>query len=80
MAQDSSLNASCYSLILFPSLFPSPFKLSKIVDGNVMIKMLVKDTPTLMGNKLKQNYFKVTSLSLSLYLYHALNVYTFSSL
>jgi hypothetical protein len=35
------------------------------VDGNVMIKMLVKDTPTLMGNKLKQNYFKVPSLSLS---------------
>jgi hypothetical protein len=31
----------------------------KIVDGNVMIKMLVKDTPTLMGNKLKQNYYKV---------------------
>jgi len=35
------------------------FKLiPKIVDGNLMIKMAVKDTPTLLGNKLKQYYFK----------------------
>lgn len=29
-----------------------------MVDGNLMIKMAVKDTPTLLGNKLKQYYFK----------------------
>jgi nitrate reductase NapE component len=35
------------------------FKLiPKIVDGNMIIKMAVKDTPTLLGNKLKQSYFK----------------------
>lgn len=31
----------------------------QIVDGNLMIKMAVKDTPALLGNKLKQYYFKV---------------------
>jgi len=36
------------------------FKLiPKILDGNLIIKMAVKDTPTLLGNKLKQYYFKV---------------------
>jgi hypothetical protein len=36
------------------------FKLiPKIVEGNMMVKMAVKDTPTLIGNKLKQYYFKV---------------------
>jgi hypothetical protein len=35
------------------------FKLiPKVVDGNMIIKMAVKDTPTLLGNKLKQYYFK----------------------
>jgi len=35
------------------------FKLiPKVVDGNMMIKMAVKDTPTLIGNKLKQYYHK----------------------
>jgi len=35
------------------------FKLiPKVVDGNLMIKMAVKDTPTLLGNKLKQYYYK----------------------
>eukprot|EP00596_Hydrurales_sp_CCMP1899_P010073 CAMPEP_0119044170 /NCGR_PEP_ID=MMETSP1177-20130426/29212_1 /TAXON_ID=2985 /ORGANISM="Ochromonas sp, Strain CCMP1899" /LENGTH=580 /DNA_ID=CAMNT_0007013793 /DNA_START=607 /DNA_END=2349 /DNA_ORIENTATION=+ len=35
------------------------FKLiPKIVDGNMIIKMAVKDTPTLLGNKLKQSYYK----------------------
>lgn len=35
------------------------FKLiPKILDGNLIIKMAVKDTPTLLGNKLKQYYFK----------------------
>ena len=35
------------------------FKLiPKIVDGNMIIKMAVKDTPTLLGNKLKQYYYK----------------------
>ena len=32
---------------------------SQIVDGTMMIKMAVKDTPTILGNKLKQHYFKV---------------------
>ena len=27
--------------------------LLQVVDGNLMIKMAVKDTPTLLGNKLK---------------------------
>jgi hypothetical protein len=35
------------------------FKLiPKIVEGNMVVKMAVKDTPTLIGNKLKQYYFK----------------------
>jgi len=35
------------------------FKLiPKVVDGNMIIKMAVKDTPTLLGNKLKQYYYK----------------------
>lgn len=35
------------------------FKLiPKIIDGNMIIKMAVKDTPTLLGNKLKQYYYK----------------------
>lgn len=35
------------------------FKLiPKVVDGNMIVKMAVKDTPTLLGNKLKQYYFK----------------------
>ena len=35
------------------------FKLiPKVVDGNMMIKLAVKDTPTLLGNKLKQYYYK----------------------
>ena len=39
------------------------FKLiPKVVDGNLMIKMAVKDTPTLIGNKLKQYYSKVRTL------------------
>lgn len=37
----------------------SRFKLiPKVVDGNMMVKMAVKDTPTLLGNKLKQYYYK----------------------
>lgn len=37
------------------------FKLiPKVVDGNMVIKMAVKDTPTLLGNKLKQYYHKVS--------------------
>ena len=36
------------------------FKLiPKVIDGNMIIKMAVKDTPTLLGNKLKQYYHKV---------------------
>ena len=35
------------------------FKLiPRVVDGNMIIKMAVKDTPTLLGNKLKQYYFR----------------------
>lgn len=35
------------------------FKLiPKVIDGNMIIKMAVKDTPTLLGNKLKQYYHK----------------------
>lgn len=35
------------------------FKLvPKIVEGNMVVKMAVKDTPTLLGNKLKQYYYK----------------------
>lgn len=35
------------------------FKLiPRVVDGNMMIKMAVKDTPTLLGNKLKQYYYR----------------------
>ena len=35
------------------------FKLiPRVLDGNMIIKMAVKDTPTLIGNKLKQYYFK----------------------
>lgn len=35
------------------------FKLiPRILDGNMIIKMAVKDTPTLIGNKLKQYYYK----------------------
>lgn len=35
------------------------FKLiPKVVDGNMVIKMAVKDTPTLLGNKLKQYYHR----------------------
>jgi Protein ENHANCED DISEASE RESISTANCE 2, C-terminal len=40
------------------------FKLiPKVVDGNMIIKMAVKDTPTLLGNKLKQYYYKVGALN-----------------
>jgi hypothetical protein len=36
------------------------FKLiPKVVDGNMIVKMAVKDTPTLLGNKLKQTYCRV---------------------
>jgi hypothetical protein len=36
------------------------FKLiPKVVDGNMVVKMAVKDTPTLLGNKLKQYYYRV---------------------
>lgn len=31
----------------------------QIVDGNMVIKMAVKDTPAIIGNKLKQYYYKV---------------------
>jgi len=35
------------------------FKLiPKVIDGNIIVKMAVKDTPTLLGNKLKQYYYK----------------------
>eukprot|EP00602_Paraphysomonas_sp_CaronLab_P009173 CAMPEP_0185031902 /NCGR_PEP_ID=MMETSP1103-20130426/19612_1 /TAXON_ID=36769 /ORGANISM="Paraphysomonas bandaiensis, Strain Caron Lab Isolate" /LENGTH=598 /DNA_ID=CAMNT_0027567581 /DNA_START=465 /DNA_END=2261 /DNA_ORIENTATION=- len=35
------------------------FKLiPKVVDGNMVVKMAVKDTPTLLGNKLKQYYYR----------------------
>jgi hypothetical protein len=35
------------------------FKLiPKIAEGNMVVKMAVKDTPTLIGNKLHQHYFK----------------------
>lgn len=35
------------------------FKLIPMVlEGNMIVKMAVKDTPTLLGNKLKQSYFK----------------------
>jgi hypothetical protein len=35
------------------------FKLiPRIIDGNMIIKMAVKDTPTLLGNKLKQYYYR----------------------
>ena len=35
------------------------FKLiPKVVEGNMIIKMAVKDTPTLLGNKLTQYYYK----------------------
>jgi hypothetical protein len=30
----------------------------QIVDGNMIVKMAVKDTPALLGNKLKQYYHK----------------------
>jgi hypothetical protein len=32
---------------------------TQIIDGNMIIKMAVKDTPAIIGNKLKQYYFKV---------------------
>jgi hypothetical protein len=36
------------------------FKLiPKVIDGNMVVKMAVKDTPTLLGNKLKQYYYRV---------------------
>ncbi len=37
----------------------SRFKLiPKVVEGNYFIRMAVKDTPTLLGNKLKQYYYR----------------------
>lgn len=37
----------------------SRFKLiPKVVDGNMIVKMAIKDTPTLLGTKLKQHYFR----------------------
>ena len=30
----------------------------KVVDGNMVVKMVVKDTPAIIGNKLKQTYFR----------------------
>ena len=37
----------------------SRFKLiPKVVEGNYFIRMAVKDTPTLLGNKLKQHYYR----------------------
>lgn len=45
------------------------FKLiPKIVEGNMFIKMAVKDTPTLLGNKLKQYYHKVRKCSEMMFL------------
>lgn len=36
------------------------FKLiPKIIEGNMVIKMAVKDTPTLLGNKIKNYYYRV---------------------
>ena len=36
------------------------FKLiPRILDGNMVVKMAVKDTPTLLGNKLEQSYYQV---------------------
>lgn len=35
------------------------FKLiPKIIEGNMVIKLAVKDTPTLLGNKIKNYYYK----------------------
>jgi hypothetical protein len=41
----------------------------QVVDGNMMIKMAVKDTPTLIGNKLKQYYHKVRTLIIIRFIY-----------
>ena len=30
----------------------------KVVDGNMVVRMLVKDTPAILGTKLKQTYHK----------------------
>ena len=30
----------------------------KIIDGNMIVKMAVKDTPAIIGNKLKNSYFR----------------------
>ena len=53
----------CLNLLLTNTLYsPSPPLLPlllQIVDGNMLIKMAVKDTPALLGNKLKTYYHKV---------------------
>jgi hypothetical protein len=46
-----------FALSVVLSLSP-PHSFHKVVDGNMIIKMAVKDTPTLLGNKLKQYYFR----------------------
>lgn len=43
----------------------------QVVDGNMIVKMVVKDTPALLGNKLKITYNKVgDSRSHCQYHYH----------
>lgn len=53
-----------FSFFLLLNFFFLNLRLSngsfQIVEGNMIIKMAVKDTPTLLGNKLKQYYFKVS--------------------
>ena len=43
--------------------------MSQVVDGNMIVKMAVKDTPTLIGNKLQQSYFKVFLPTIIKYFY-----------
>ena len=45
------------------------FSMFQVVDGNMIVKMAVKDTPTLIGNKLHQSYFKVFFLIIIKFLY-----------
>lgn len=62
-------------MIMFTMMMMTTMLSLQVVDGNMMIKMAVKDTPTLIGNKLKQYYHKVHALIIIRFIYYIVCVY-----
>ena len=65
------------AMIMFTMMMMTTMLSLQVVDGNMMIKMAVKDTPTLIGNKLKQYYHKVRALIIIRFIYYIVCVYVY---